>query len=100
MIYWVTQTINTSIRTYAENMRAMFVGHGRSDAQRVEVPTAVAVFPGDTAPLPREWAERNVNLQRYTTMDKGGHFAAMEQPEIWVKDLQEFILPSNSKTNV
>jgi pimeloyl-ACP methyl ester carboxylesterase len=91
MIYWVTQTINSSIRTYAENMRAMFMNHGRPSIQRVEVPTAVAVFPGDTAPLPREWAERMVNVQRYTKMPEGGHFAALEAPELYTKDLYDFI---------
>ncbi len=42
------------------------------------------------APAPREWAERNVNLRRYTTMSKGGHFAALEEPELFVDDVREF----------
>lgn len=90
MIYWVTQTINTSIRTYLENARASYAGpEGPESAQRVEVPTGVASFPGE-APVPREWAERMVNVQRFTKMPKGGHFAAMEEPELWVNDLRTF----------
>jgi pimeloyl-ACP methyl ester carboxylesterase len=57
---------------------------------RGDVPAAVAAFPGEPAPLPREWAERNVNLKRFTTMQRGGHFAPLEEPELFVNDLREF----------
>jgi epoxide hydrolase len=42
------------------------------------------------APLPREWAERNVNLKHFTEMPRGGHFSAWEVPELYTKDLQKF----------
>jgi pimeloyl-ACP methyl ester carboxylesterase len=88
MIYWVTETINSSIRTYLEVARASYSGAGGpKPAQRVEVPTAVATFPGE-APLPREWADRMVNVKRFTKMPKGGHFAALEEPELWVEDVR------------
>ena len=57
---------------------------------RVEVPTAVAHAPWD-APLPREWAERQVNLRQFTDLARGGHFAAWEEPELYARDLQEFL---------
>jgi len=88
MIYWVTQTINTSIRTYAEDGAAAWSG-GLKSAQRVSVPTGVCVFPGE-APMPKEWAERMVNVKSFHKAEKGGHFAAMEVPEIWVNDLRTF----------
>jgi pimeloyl-ACP methyl ester carboxylesterase len=92
MIYWVTETINSSIRMYLENARAIYAtGGGPKPATRVEVPTGVAAFPGDTVVLPREWAERNVNLKHFTQMKQGGHFGAMEEPGLYAQDLQEFI---------
>lgn len=65
MIYWVTETINSSIRLYYEIAHAP-----KSARQRSEVPAAAAHMPLD-APLPREWAERNVNLKHFTDMPRG-----------------------------
>lgn len=90
MIYWVTQTINTSIRSYMEDARAVYMQPGGPQpAKRSTPPAAVAVFPAE-AQTPREWAERSVNVQRYNKMPKGGHFAALEVPEVWVKDVKAF----------
>ena len=85
MIYWVTETINSSIRLYYEIAHAP-----KSARQRSEVPAAVAHMPLD-GPLPREWAERNVNLKHFTDMPRGGHFAAWEEPELYAKDVADFI---------
>jgi microsomal epoxide hydrolase len=90
MIYWITQTINSSIRTYAENMRALFAKQSYSGSQKVETPTAVALFPGDSVLPPRDWAERMVNVQRFTEMSSGGHFAPFENPKLYAKDIQDF----------
>jgi pimeloyl-ACP methyl ester carboxylesterase len=90
MIYWATQTINSSIRMYAENARATYGQNASTNNYvRNQIPAAVAAFPGD-APFPREWAERNVNLKRWTKMPRGGHFAALEEPQLYVNDLREF----------
>jgi len=86
MIYWVTETIGSSIRSCYERAHAV---PAPNRGQRSEVPAALAHIPLD-APLPREWAKRNVNLKRFTDMPRGGHFAAMEVPELYAKDLQEF----------
>jgi microsomal epoxide hydrolase len=91
MIYWVTETIGSSVRMYLENARAIYAQAPAAPSnQPSQVPAAVVSFPGDTAPLPREWAERNVNLKRFTEMPRGGHFAAWEEPELFVNDLWEF----------
>lgn len=84
MIYWVSQTINSSMRTYAVGAFQQL-----ASGQKVNTPTGVAVFPGD-APTPIEWAQRKVNVKRFTAMEKGGHFAALEAPELWVKEINAF----------
>ncbi len=92
MIYWVTETINSSIRMYLENARAIYAhGGGPKPPERVGIPTGVAAFPGEQVVLPRAWAERNVNLKHFTEMERGGHFAALEVPELYAKDVRDFI---------
>ncbi|WP_028936300.1 epoxide hydrolase family protein [Pseudonocardia spinosispora] len=85
-LYWFTDTISTSLRPYYERH------HGFSPrVTRVEVPTAVAVFPADLGGrLPRGWIERTHNLARYTTMPRGGHFAAHEEPALLAEDISAF----------
>jgi pimeloyl-ACP methyl ester carboxylesterase len=85
MIYWVTQTINSSIRFYYEESHASSLKPG----QRVEVPVAIALFPKDT-PAPRTLAERTLRIERWTEMPRGGHFSALEEPELLVEDLRAF----------
>jgi pimeloyl-ACP methyl ester carboxylesterase len=90
MIYWVSQTINSSVRMYLETARASYTNEGTpKPAQHVNVPTGFASFPGD-AQFPKQWVERFVNVQQFTTMEKGGHFAALEEPELWVNDITSF----------
>ena len=84
MVYWVTQTINSSVRLYREN-RGEF---GR--AGRIETPTAVAMFPKDISHPPRSLVEQGYNVQRWTEMPRGGHFAAMEEPGLLVDDVRAF----------
>ena len=56
-------------------------------------PAAFALFPEDINPAPREWAERFFNLQRWTEMPCGGHFAALEEPELLAEDIRAFYRP-------
>lgn len=88
MIYWVSESINSSIRTYSENARAAYTGGLRS-SERVNVPTGVSLFPKE-AQFPKEWAERMVNLVSFTKLDKGGHFAAMEVPYVYAVELKNY----------
>ena len=89
-LYWVTQTINSSIRLYYEsrhNPAPLALG------QRVTVPTAVALTTEEVDHAPREWAERTYDVQRWTELPRGGHFAALEEPELLVQDIRAFFRP-------
>lgn len=88
MIYWVTQTINSSIRTYMEEGHASWQGGLKSDA-KVEVPTGVSLFPGE-APFPVEWVNRKVNTRKFTVLESGSHFAALDAPQLFAKELRDF----------
>jgi len=89
MIYWVTQTIGSAMRSYLETARAMYGNPGAPPPARSEVPAAVARMPLD-APLPRAWAERRVNLVQFTEMARGGHHSSWEVPEAFAADLRAF----------
>src|SRR5688572_8254033 len=84
MIYWVTQSATLSARIYYENQRA------KPPQRKVEVPTACAVFPKEISIAPRRWVEAQYNVTRWTEMPKGGHFAALEEPELLVDDIRAF----------
>jgi pimeloyl-ACP methyl ester carboxylesterase len=86
-VYWVTQTINSSVRLYCESRRTERFG---PMAERVEVPTASAVFPAEMYKIPKAYAEAMFNLQRYTRFDRGGHFAALEEPDLLIDDIRAF----------
>jgi pimeloyl-ACP methyl ester carboxylesterase len=88
-IYWFTKTIGTSMRFYWENARNPW---SPSHDQKPEVgaPSAFAVFPRDVLLVPRRIAEQHANVQRWTVMPAGGHFAAAEQPELLVNDIRAF----------
>ncbi len=92
MVYWLTGTAGTATWLYRglreERTRTLPPG------ARVEVPTGFAAFPKDLAPPPpASWVERAFNLRRYTAMPQGGHFAAMEAPDLFVADIREFCRP-------
>lgn len=89
MIYWLTGTIGSSFRMYFENTRAVYASMGKPQ-QKSEVPAAVASFPKEMVPPPREWAERRANVKRFTEMPRGGHFAAMEEPVLLAGDIRAF----------
>lgn len=90
MIYWVTQTAGSAARMYLETARAAYgQAAGMPSPQRSKAPSAVALFPRE-AQFSREWAERSLNVQRFTKMAHGGHFAALETPDLLVADLRAF----------
>jgi pimeloyl-ACP methyl ester carboxylesterase len=90
MIYWVTETASSSTRLYYETREQPLK---LSPTNRVKPPVAVALFPKEIAMPPRALAERGYNIVRWTTMPRGGHFAALEQPGLLAQDLREFFRP-------
>jgi pimeloyl-ACP methyl ester carboxylesterase len=86
-LYWITQTIHSSIRIYNENSKMPLI-FGESDF--VKVPVAFAKFPKELPTPPRSYIEKGFNIQRWTEMTDGGHFAAMEQPNLLAKDIKDF----------
>ena len=92
MIYWLTQSIGTSMRYYAEFFGRPWVpDHDRQPA--IEAPTGIAVFPQELVLLPRRLAEQHANLVHWTVMPAGGHFAPSEQPELLVDDVPAMFRP-------
>jgi len=91
-VYWVTKTINSSVRLYCESQRGQ--NFGPSDLY-VDVPTAAAVFPKEIFRIPKAYAASRFNLVRYTLFDRGGHFAALEEPDLYINDVREFFLGLN-----
>ena len=85
-IYWVTRTIESSIRLCYETAKSgPVVDYG----DKVDVPVSFASFPVEISYPPREWLERFFNLKRFTKMPSGGHFAATEEPELLAQDIRE-----------
>ena len=90
MVYIVTRTFNTASWIYygrrEEGGRVL-----SPEGKRVEVPTACALFPRELlAWPPRSYAERIYNITQWTEMPRGGHFAAMEQPDLLIEDIRRF----------
>ena len=84
-IYWATQTISSSLRLYFERNQAPQLLPVNSP---VVAPTAYARFPGEVLDPPREWIARFYNLQRFSDMPRGGHFAAAEEPGLTADDIR------------
>ncbi len=87
-LYWVTGTIASSMHLYLESVATpLALARGR----RVAVPCAVARFPFEMPFPPRAWIERGYDVVRWTEMPRGGHFAAMEAPDLLARDVLEFL---------
>jgi len=92
-LYWFTNTGTSSARIYWEN------GVGGSKPAPVSIPAAVTIFPGEVYKPPRAWTERAYkNLIYYNRVDKGGHFAAWEEPQLFSDELRQAFRPLRSKT--
>jgi pimeloyl-ACP methyl ester carboxylesterase len=90
MIYWVTGTIHSSMRAYYETRHNPNL---LPPGGRVRIPTGVGLTREQVDKAPRSWAERTYNLQHWTEFPRGGHFMALEEPELLAADLREFFRP-------
>ena len=84
-LYWLTNTGVSAARLYWENTAAFF------DAKNISIPFAISVFPDELYQAPRSWAERAYpgNLIHYNRLDRGGHFAAWEQPGLFAAEMRD-----------
>ena len=82
-LYWLTNTAVSSARLYWENKRRLL------SAVNVSIPAAVTVFPGEIYQAPRSWTEQAYHkLIYFNEVDRGGHFAAWEEPELFSAELR------------
>ena len=84
-LYWMTDSIGSSVRLYFDE------AHAPSAQTRVQVPTGVAVFPREIIKTPRAWVARQFNLVHWSLPARGGHFAALEVPQLLIADLRVFV---------
>ena len=85
MVYWVTGTITSSARLYWELRRSA------DTPAVVRVPTGIARYPEEILRFPRPWVEQQYHVTYWNELPRGGHFAAMEQPELFAHDLRAFV---------
>jgi microsomal epoxide hydrolase len=91
MLYWVTGAIGSSFWPYYARMHGPWL---IPDGARIQVPMGYAEFPKEILRPPRSLAERMyADIRRWTRMPKGGHFAALEQPELLAQEIREFFRP-------
>ena len=84
-LYWLTNTGVSAARLYWENKASFF------DAKPITIPFAISVFPDELYQAPRSWAEQAYpdNLVHFNELDRGGHFAAWEQPELFCSEMRD-----------
>ena len=86
MFYWLTASGAASARLYWESFNRAF---GPGEPNAVQLPTGCSIFPKEIVPTPRSWAEqRYANIVYWNELDRGGHFAAFEQPELFTAELR------------
>jgi pimeloyl-ACP methyl ester carboxylesterase len=92
-LYWLTNTAISSARLYWDTTQVS-TGGGFFDVRGVKIPVAVSVFPDEIYAAPRSWAEGAYpKLIHYNKLDKGGHFAAWEQPELFCPEIRTSFRP-------
>ena len=84
-LYWISDSIGSSMRLYYDE------AHEPAVQSRIEVPTAVAVFPRELIKNPRAWVAAHCNLVHWSVQPRGGHFAALEAPQLLIQDLRHFV---------
>ena len=97
MLYWTTETIGSSFLPYYDLMHAgaarWILEKAKEWVSSSKVPAGFARFPKEFSHPPREWAARFFNVERWSEMPRGGHFAALEEPELLAEDIRAFFRP-------
>jgi pimeloyl-ACP methyl ester carboxylesterase len=90
-LYWLTRTAASSARLYWESFREVGEWFSGSTTDTVSVPTGCSIFPKEMPRPSRRWAaKRYTDIRHWGEPDRGGHFAAFEQPELFVKEVRTF----------
>jgi pimeloyl-ACP methyl ester carboxylesterase len=88
-LYWLTNTSASAARIYWENRGRELIVASAQKTSEIQVPVAITVFPEEVYQPPKSWAMRAFkNLMYYNTVDRGGHFAAWEHPELFASELR------------
>jgi pimeloyl-ACP methyl ester carboxylesterase len=88
-LYWLTQSSASSARLYWENRDQNLISAGSQKTEKISVPVAITVFPEEVYRAPETWARRAFsNLVYFNKVDRGGHFAAWEHPELFAAELR------------
>lgn len=88
-LYWLTNSAVSSARIYWENRNTEIVSAGAQQTDKITLPVAITVFPEDVFTSPESWARRAFkNLIYFRVVDKGGHFAAWEQPQLFTEEMR------------
>ena len=98
-LYWLTNTAISSARLYWENKDAILSAAAQKTAE-ISIPVGVTVFPGEIYRAPKSWTQRAYrNLIYFNEVDKGGHFAAWEEPELFSAELRAAFRSLRSSQN-
>lgn len=90
-LYWLTRTATSSARLYWESFREVSEWFSSSTVDTVAVPTGCSIFPKEMPRPSRRWAaKRYTDIRHWGEPARGGHFAAFEQPELFVKEVRTF----------
>jgi epoxide hydrolase len=92
-LYWATDTVGSAMRIYRENR---LTGEEAAPSPRLETPVAYADFPKEVIASPFRWITQTYNVVQRTEMPKGGHFAALEQPDLLLNDIRAFFAKLNT----
>lgn len=84
MLYWLTGTAGSAANMYYDN------AHSLPPIGQIHVPVGVACFPADILLPPRSWVSKKLNITRWSKLPRGGHFTAMEEPELYAEDVRAF----------
>ena len=92
-MYWLTGTGASAARSYWENTQAAAAAAGKPRSE-VKLPVGFTTFPGEIFRAPRSWVEKSYpNVTYFNEVDKGGHFAAWEQPELFATEIRAAFSP-------
>jgi pimeloyl-ACP methyl ester carboxylesterase len=96
-LYWVTDTVGSAMRIYREHR---LTAEDAVPSPRLETPIGYADFPKEVAVPPFGWVTQTYNVVQRTEMPKGGHFAALEQPELLIDDIRKFFAKVDQKQDM